>query len=57
MVSDETSAEEQVAFVTRAPDLGRRHGEITIQTDALRPERTIHEIELRDYQEQLAFGF
>jgi hypothetical protein len=57
MVSDETSAEQRVAFVSRAAELGRRHGEITNQTDALRLERAIHEAELHEYQEQVAFGF
>jgi hypothetical protein len=57
MASSETSAEERVALVSRAADLGRRHGELSAETDALKQQRVLHEQDLREYQQTLAFGF
>jgi hypothetical protein len=57
MVSNETSAEQRVLLVSRAADLGQRYGEITTETDHLREERVLYEIDLREYQETLASGF
>ncbi len=57
MVSSDTTAEQRVLFVSRAADLGQRYGQITTETDALREERVVHELALRDYRETLAFGF
>ena len=56
-ISSETSTEERLLLVTRAAELGRRHGEISTETEALQRERVIHESELLDYRETLAFGF
>jgi hypothetical protein len=57
MVSDGTSAEERVALVGRAAELGQRHGELSTETDLLRQERVLHERDLLDYRETLASGF
>jgi hypothetical protein len=57
MVSDESSAEERVTLVGRAAELGRRHSEISAETDALKQERLLHERDLLDYRETLASDF
>jgi hypothetical protein len=57
IASTETSADERVALVARAADLGRRHGELTAETDALKEDRVIHERDLADYRQTLAAGF
>jgi hypothetical protein len=54
MVSGETTAEERVVLVSRTAELGRRYGELSASTDALKQERVVHEQELRRYQETLA---
>jgi len=55
--ASDTTAERRVELVARAADLGRRHGELGAENDRLREERVVHELELRDYQQTLAFGF
>lgn len=55
--SAETTAERRVALVTRAAELGRRHGELGTETERLREERIVHELALRDYQQTLAVRF
>jgi hypothetical protein len=55
MVSGETTAEERVLLVSRTAELGRRYGELSAETDALKRERVVHEQELLKYQETLAF--
>src|SRR5690606_28253022 len=45
--SSETSAERRVELVTRAAELGRRHGELATENEWLREQRAVHEIELR----------
>jgi hypothetical protein len=54
MISGETTAEERVLLVSRTAELGRRYGELSASTDALKQERVVHEQELRRYQETLA---
>jgi hypothetical protein len=56
MVSNETTAEERVFLVSRAAELGQTYGELSASIDALKQERVIHEQNLREYQETLAFG-
>lgn len=56
MVSSETTAEQRVLFVSRAAELGQTYGELSASIDALKQERVIHERNLREYQETLAFG-
>lgn len=56
VASDETSTEERVTLVARAAELGRRHGELSVEIDALEQERAVRERELLEYQETLAFG-
>jgi hypothetical protein len=57
MIGSDTSPEQRVLLVARAADLGERYGAITAETDRLREQRVVHELELREYQETLAFGF
>jgi hypothetical protein len=57
MASGETSAEERVRLVSRAAELGRRHGELSTETDILREQRAVHQVELDEYRQTLAFGF
>jgi hypothetical protein len=57
MVGSETSAEQRVLLVSRAADLGQRYGQITAETDSLREQRVLHELDLREYQQTLALGF
>ena len=57
MVSDDTSAEERIALVARAAELGRRYGELSAEIEALAHERIAHERELVEYRQTLAFGF
>ena len=57
MVSDETSAEERLLMVTESAQLGERYGELTTSIEVLERERVEREIELRDYQQTLAYSF
>lgn len=57
MASSETSAEQRVLLVGQAAELGRRHGELSAENEALREERVLHELELRDYRQTLASEF
>ena len=55
--SSETTTERRVELVARAAELGRRHGELGGENDRLRAQRVVHELDLRDYQQTLAFRF
>jgi hypothetical protein len=57
MVSAGTSAEERLLMVAEAAQLGERYGKLTSENDALGQERVAREIELRDYQQTLAYSF
>lgn len=57
MVSDETSAEERLLMVTESAQLGERYGQLTTEIEALQQDRVNRDIELRDYQQTLAYSF
>ena len=56
MIGGDTTAEERVLLVSRSAELGRRHGELTAEIEALERERVLHELELRDYEQTLAYA-
>lgn len=56
-ISSETTTEERLLLVTRAAELGARHGELSNENEELERERVVHERELLEYRETLAFGF
>jgi hypothetical protein len=57
MVSDETTAEQRVAFVARSAEIGQRYGELTAQIQTLEAERAVRTLELDDYRQTLAATF
>lgn len=57
IASSETSTEERVLLVARAAELGKRHGQLTNETDALEDERVVAAIELEQYRETVAYRF
>jgi hypothetical protein len=57
MVSGDTSAEQRVLLVSRTAELGRRYGELSAEIEALERERVVHERELSEYRQTLAFDF
>ena len=56
-ISSETTTEERLLLVTRAAELGKRHGELSNENEELERERVVHERELLEYRETLAYGF
>lgn len=54
MAASDTTTEERVLLVSRAAELGRRHGELAAESEALSEERAIRERDLRDYQQTLS---
>jgi len=57
IASGETTTEQRVLLVAEAAELGRRHGELSNENDALREERALAAVELEDYRQTVAFGF
>ncbi|HEX7079422.1 MAG TPA: DUF2799 domain-containing protein [Gammaproteobacteria bacterium] len=57
IASSETSTEERVRLVAEAAELGKRHGELSAENDALREERAVAAAELDAYRQTLASGF
>jgi hypothetical protein len=57
LAGSETTTEERVQLVGRAAELGRRHGELSTESDVLRQERAVHQYELDEYRQTLAAGF
>lgn len=57
IAGDEASTEQRLQLVARVAELGKRYGEITHESDALKAERAIAALALEDYRETLAYGF
>lgn len=57
IAASDTAAAERVQLVARAAELGQRHGALTTENDVLRQQRAVHQAELDEYRQTLAFGF
>jgi hypothetical protein len=57
VASSETSTEDRVKLVARVAELGTKRGQLTAENEKLREQRALHQRDLDEYRQTLAFGF